>query len=96
MADFTAMVENQRKYFDSQATKPYEFRREQLKKLQGWMTKNEQAILDALHEDLGKSDYEGYLTEVAMVKQELADAQAARSASLRPMSRAYSPCASQT
>ena len=74
MADFTAMVENQRKYFESQATKSYEFRREQLKKLQGWMTKNEQAILDALHEDLGKSDYEGYLTEVAMVKQELADA----------------------
>lgn len=33
-----------------------------------------QAILDALHEDLGKSDYEGYLTEVAMVKQELTDA----------------------
>ena len=74
MADFGAMVAAQRKYFDSQATKPYEFRREQLKKLQGWMTKNEQAILDALHEDLGKSDYEGYLTEVAMVKQELADA----------------------
>lgn len=74
MADFTAMVENQRKYFESQATKSYEFRREQLKKLQGWMTENEQAILDALHEDLGKSDYEGYLTEVAMVKQELADA----------------------
>ena len=72
MADFAAMVDAQRKYFDSQATKPYEFRREQLKKLQGWMTENEQAILDALHEDLGKSDYEGYLTEVAMVKQELA------------------------
>lgn len=45
MADFTAMVENQRKYFESQATKSYEFRREQLKKLHGWMTKNEQAIL---------------------------------------------------
>ena len=38
------------------------------------MPENEQAILDALHEDLGKSDYEGYLPEVAMVKQELADA----------------------
>ena len=33
MADFAAMVAVQRKYFDSQATKPYEFRREQLKKL---------------------------------------------------------------
>ena len=74
MADFAAMVDAQRKYFDSQATKPYEFRREQLKKLQGWMTENEQAILDALHEDLGKSDYEGYLTEVGMVRQELATA----------------------
>ena len=74
MADFGAMVAAQRKYFESQATKPYEFRREQLKKLQGWIGENEQAILDALHEDLGKSDYEGYLTEVAMVKQELTDA----------------------
>ena len=48
MADFAAMVDAQRKYFESQATKPYEFRREQLKKLQGWMTENEQDILDAL------------------------------------------------
>lgn len=32
MADFGAMVAAQRKYFESQATKPYEFRREQLKK----------------------------------------------------------------
>ena len=47
---------------------------EQLKKLETWIDANEQAILDALHQDLGKSHYEGYLTEVAMVKQELKDA----------------------
>lgn len=41
MADFGAMVAAQRKYFESQATKPYEFRREQLKKLQGWIGENE-------------------------------------------------------
>ena len=35
---------------------------------------NEAAITDALTADLGKSTYEGYLTEVAMVKQELKDA----------------------
>jgi len=74
MQDFAKLVENQRSYFFTQATKPYAFRKEQLEKLGRWMNENEQAILDALHQDLGKSRYEGYLTEVAMVKQELKDA----------------------
>lgn len=72
--DFSALTAEQHRYFASQATKPYAFRREQLLKLGRWMEENEQAILDALHQDLGKSPYEGYLTEVAMVKQELKDA----------------------
>ncbi|MEG2252225.1 MAG: aldehyde dehydrogenase family protein, partial [Clostridia bacterium] len=74
MTDFTALVASQREYFLTQATKPYAFRAAQLTALKGWIEKNEQAILDALNADLGKSAFEGYLTEVAMVKQELADA----------------------
>ncbi|MEG2315172.1 MAG: aldehyde dehydrogenase family protein, partial [Clostridia bacterium] len=74
MTDFTALVASQREYFLTQATKPYAFRTAQLTALKGWIEKNEQAILDALNADLGKSAFEGYLTEVAMVKQELADA----------------------
>lgn len=75
MLDFAKLVEQQRGYFFTQATKPYGFRMEQLKKLEDWINRNEAAVLAALQADLGKSAYEGYLTEVAMVKQELQDAQ---------------------
>ena len=74
MNDFTLLVASQREYFLSGATRSHAFRMEQLRKLQSWIECNEQAILDALKADLGKSDYEGYLTEVAMVRQELKDA----------------------
>ena len=74
MQDFTLLVAAQREYFFSQATKPYEFRMKQLRLLQQWIGHNEAAILRALNEDLDKSPYEGYLTEVCMVKQELKDA----------------------
>ena len=74
MIDMEKLVAAQRAYFLTQATKPYAFRMQQLKKLKEWMEENEQDILDALEYDLGKSAYEAYLTEVAMVKQELKDA----------------------
>jgi len=74
MIDFEQLVACQRNFFLTQTTKPYGFRMEQLKKLMSWMNENEQAILNALQSDLGKSAYEAYLTEVAMVKQELKDA----------------------
>ena len=74
MNPFTSLVQKQRTYFLTQETKPYAFRMAQLKKLEAWMVQNEDAILSALESDLGKCAYEGYLTEVAMVKQELKDA----------------------
>lgn len=69
-----AMVNAQRDYFLSQQTKSYDFRKKQLLTLQKWIRAHEDDILAALHQDLGKHPYEGYLTEVAMVKQELSDA----------------------
>ncbi len=74
MRDFTALVNEQRAYFLTQATKPYAFRARMLNALAGWIDAHEGDILAALTEDLGKSAYEGYLTEVAMVKQEIKDA----------------------
>ncbi len=72
--DFEQLVACQREYFLTQATKSYDFRMQQLKKLMSWIDANEQGILEALEKDLGKCAYEAYLTEVAMVKQELKDA----------------------
>ena len=66
MQDFTEMVNRQRAYFLSQATKPYEFRMEKLRELSGWIDANEDAVLEALTKDLGKCAFEGYLTEVAL------------------------------
>ena len=74
MVDFERMVSCQREYFLTQETKSYDFRLRQLKKLMSWTEENEQDILAALEMDLGKCSYEAYLTEVAMVKQELKDA----------------------
>ena len=74
MQDFTEMVNRQRTYFLTQATKPYGFRLEKLRALSGWIDANEDAVLEALAEDLGKCAFEGYLTEVAMVRQEIRDA----------------------
>ena len=74
MHDFAEMVHRQRSYFLSQATKPYEFRMEKLRALAGWIDANESAVLDVLARDLGKCAFEGYLTEVGMVRQELKDA----------------------
>ena len=84
MIDFEKLVAGQRTYFMTQATKPYHFRMVQLKKLMDWINANEKSILDALETDLGKSAYEGYLTEVAMVKQELKDAMRSLKKWMRP------------
>lgn len=51
--------------------KPLAFRIEHLKKLKQQLALKEQEILKALHSDLGKSDFEGYTSEVLMVHKEL-------------------------
>ncbi len=84
MPNLTDLVAQQRAYFLTQQTKPYAFRMAQLQKLGAWLDANEQAVLAALRDDLGKSDFEGYLTEYAMVKQELMDARHSLKRWMRP------------
>ena len=66
-----AIVESQRKYFNTGATRPVEYRLDALKKLRSALVANERAILDALKADLNKPDMESYMTEVGMVLDEL-------------------------
>lgn len=65
------ILESQRKYFQSGATLPVGFRIEMLKRLRSAVKKYETEICQALTEDLGKSDYEGFMCEVGMVLGEL-------------------------
>lgn len=69
------IVSSQREYFNSGITKSYEYRQEALTKLKKVIIENEQAINAALFADLGKSDFEGYMTEIGMVLTEITFAQ---------------------
>lgn len=65
--DVEQMVSEQRNYFFSSATKKIEFRKEQLRKLKAAINHYEKDIMQALHEDLHKSEFEAYSTEVGLV-----------------------------
>ena len=70
MADITSL-EKLRQYFNSGITKPYAFRKEQLKKLKISILNHEQDLYNALYADLKKSPEEVWATETGMVIAEL-------------------------
>lgn len=61
----------QRSYFAAEQTKSVKFRLEQLHTLQLAIQRHEEAIMEALRQDLNKSPFEGYATEIGMVYEEL-------------------------
>ncbi len=69
--DFTSIVQRQRAFFQSGATRPVEFRRAQLERLLKALEANESAFLAALEADLGKTSYHGFTTEIGLVLSEL-------------------------
>ena len=60
-----------RHYFNSGATRPYEFRIEQLKKLKAAILAHENEINDALYSDLKKSPEESYASELGLLLAEI-------------------------
>ena len=70
---FTQIIESQRAYFHSGATLDLGFRRQMLKRLQDAMAKWEKPLAEALWTDLHKSYEEAYLTELSIVKGEIAN-----------------------
>lgn len=65
------IIENQREFFLGNNTKSYEFRMRQLEKLEKSIKENEGAILSALENDLGKSNFESFITEYHFVLEEI-------------------------
>ncbi len=65
------IVERQRAFFASGATRPLEFRREALRKLRRALMERENEIAEALRKDLHKSPFESYLTETGLVLAEI-------------------------
>ncbi|MBP3710784.1 MAG: aldehyde dehydrogenase [Treponema sp.] len=68
---FSKLVKAQRTFFQSGATRSYDFRRNALIKLQNAVRENEQLIADALLADLNKCSDEAYMTEVGLVLDEV-------------------------
>lgn len=71
MSNIKNLIDLQREYFNAGKTLDVNNRINNLKKLKNAIVNNEELILKALKEDLGKSYAEGYMAEVGMVLDEL-------------------------
>lgn len=71
MIDSISLLEKQRKYFNTGATRSLAFRKAQLIKLKRAIKEMEGAILEALNKDLNKSSFEAYATEIGIVLEEI-------------------------
>lgn len=71
MTNIQHILAEQKQFFQSGCTKDLEFRLKNLARLKSAIVQNEAAILNALKKDLSKSAYEGYLTEVGVVLDEI-------------------------
>ena len=69
--DFTPLIERQRGFFQSGATRSLEFRRARLRRLHDLLVEHEEPILAALHADLRKSPVDGYTAEIGFVLGEI-------------------------
>lgn len=69
--DIRKIIDKQKKYFYANRTKSYSYRIRMLLRLKQALKKYEPKLFWALKQDLGKSKTEAYLTEFAMVYQEI-------------------------
>ena len=69
--EIDVILQKQRTFFRSGATLPVEWRIEMLKKLYAAIQARQAEISRALQEDLGKSEFEGFMCEVGLVLSEL-------------------------
>ncbi|CAG8574900.1 6929_t:CDS:2 [Diversispora eburnea] len=67
------IVEDLRKSFFSNLTKPLSYRKNQLKQLYNLFDDNEQELCDALQKDLRRPRSEAVLGEISIIKQEIYD-----------------------
>ena len=71
MEDINLIFKNQKEFFESGKTINVDYRIKNLKKLNDIIKKNEDKILSELKKDLGKSNFEGYVTEVGILYDDI-------------------------
>jgi len=65
------VVNKQKEYLKNGRQLDINFRKENLIKLKIIIKDNEQGIINAIKKDLNKSEFESYLSEIAMVYEEI-------------------------
>ena len=71
MENYRSLVNKQKEFFRTEQTKDINFRIASLQKLRDAIRFKEEEIMAALREDLNKSDFEAYTTEIGFVLAEL-------------------------
>lgn len=69
--ELSVRLENMREFFNDGWTLDVAYRKEALMRLKNVIKKYEYDVMDALYEDLGKSDTESYATEIGLVYEEI-------------------------
>jgi aldehyde dehydrogenase (NAD+) len=83
------ILDEQRLFFESQQTKPLEFRKAMLDKLSTAILAYEPRIAQALKSDLGKSDYEIITTEIGFTLSEIAGLKKNLPRYMKPQKRGF-------
>lgn len=65
------VFEKQQQFFLNDKTKDLNFRKEQLEKFLTVLKENEEQLYDAIYKDFGKSSFETYTTELALIYHEI-------------------------
>lgn len=71
MDSLSQQLQNLRIYFNTGATKPYEFRKQKLETLRKSILQYEKELLKVLHDDLKKNPEESWVTEIGFVLAEI-------------------------
>ncbi len=71
MTDLDRIIDRQREFFYGGFTKTEDFRRKKLERLRDLIDLCEENILHALDMDLGKANFEAYVSEISFAKEEI-------------------------
>lgn len=83
---YQELLIKQKAFYQTEQTKSYRFRIEQLNNLYQAINLMEESIIEALNQDLCKSIYESYITEIGVVKKDITHMKSILKSLMKPKS----------
>ena len=69
--NYADILQQQKTFFNTHATKDLNFRKAQLQKLKKVVKSNEKILYDAIYQDFGKSEFETFGTEISFIYKDI-------------------------